>query len=43
MNDELQAKLNEIEQIVDNYLSDNKEVYYDTEVYMDDIIDVVKE
>jgi uncharacterized coiled-coil protein SlyX len=43
MNDELQAKLDKIEQVVDDYLSDNKEVYYDTEVYMDNIIDVVKE
>ena len=36
-------KLEQIEQVVDNYLSDNKDVYYDTEVYMDDIIDIVRD
>lgn len=37
------AKLSQIELIVEAYKTDNpKEPYYDTEVYMDRIIEVVK-
>ena len=42
-NEKLKNKLEKIEQVVDSYLYDNKDVYYDTEVYMDNIIDIVRD